>query len=144
MISSSFWGQMRNGPTLQLWTTLWCDDTGPRAGLSKLSNSLVGRDGCWGYKMCDSIKKYWLTILIFFYFSFLIIVLEMDSRNFFLNLTLLSRINPSDATYEEVTSSVHLTWLKGLARARSPRWSGWHHIVLVTLVRSAWLMFKSR
>jgi hypothetical protein len=44
-----------------------------------------------------------LIIIIFFYLDLvLIIILEMNSvKRFFLNLSLLNRVNPSDATYEE-------------------------------------------
>jgi hypothetical protein len=53
----------------------------------------------------------------FFYFGFF----NHYSRNesgeiIFLNLALLSRVNPSDATYEGV-APVHLARLKGLVRA---------------------------
>jgi hypothetical protein len=49
---------------------------------------------------------------------FLIIILEMNSlKYFFSNLTFLSRVNSSGATYKIVTL-VHLARLKGLTRAR--------------------------
>jgi hypothetical protein len=81
---------------------------------------------------------------IFFHFTFFF---NHYSRNesgetFFPNLSILSRVNPSDMTYEGVTS-VHLVRLKGLVYAQSSRWSGWCHVVSVTPVRSARLVFKS-
>jgi hypothetical protein len=94
-------------------------------------------------------------LLIFFLFwSFLIIILEMNPvKHFFSNLALLSHASSLGATYEGITS-VHLarlmkesrqfTWrLKGLACARSPRWSGWCHVVSVAPVRSAQLVLNS-
>jgi hypothetical protein len=75
--------------------------------------------------------------IFFYFFYFIIIILEMNPvKYFFPNLILFSRSNPSDVAYEGVTP-VHLTRLKGLARARSPRWPGWCHIVSVTPIRSA-------
>jgi hypothetical protein len=51
---------------------------------------------------------------------------DPDETFFFLNLTLLSHVNPSCVTYEGVTT-VHLAWLKGLMRERWPMWRhvGW-------------------
>jgi hypothetical protein len=56
----------------------------------------------------------------FFYFDFFNYYFRNEPVKSFLllNLTLLSRVNSSDTTYE------YLTWLKGLTRARSPHWSG--------------------